>query len=81
MFLIAARKRSSSGDKSSRQPIAILKRGLPLMMMTTEMKAVKAWGVGSLGSELGFANFAKTKKFKCAFFFSRVINRKYTYLP
>ena len=47
MFLIAARKRSSSGEKSSRLPIALLKRGLPLMMMTTEMKAVKAWGVAA----------------------------------
>ena len=48
MFLIAARKRSSSGDKSPRLPIAFLKRGLPLMMMTTEMKAVMmAWGVPS----------------------------------
>ena len=38
MFLIAARKRSSSGDKSPKLPIAFLKRGLPLMMMTTETK-------------------------------------------
>jgi hypothetical protein len=38
VFSIAARKRSSSGDKSPRLPIAFLKRGLPLMMMTTETK-------------------------------------------
>lgn len=67
MFLIAARKRSSSGDKSSRLPIAFLKRGLPLMMMTTEMKAVKAWGVGSLGSEL----VAQLKNSSARFFFAR----------
>ena len=47
VFLIAARKRSSSGDKSPRLPIAFLKRGLPLMMMTTETKG---------GT---FANFAR----------------------
>lgn len=67
MFLIAARKRLSSGDKSSRLSIAFLKRGLTLMMMTTEMKAVKAWGVGSLGSEL--VAQLKVKVRECALFF------------